>query len=44
MGSVTLTRIDTVAKIAAGTFQFTGVNRNGQTVSVTEGRFNVSLK
>jgi hypothetical protein len=43
-GSVTLTRIDTVAKVAAGTFQFTGVNRSGQTVSVTEGRFDVRLK
>ena len=43
-GTVTLTRIDTVAKIAAGTFQFTGVNRTGQTVTVTEGRFDVRLK
>ena len=43
-GSVTLTRIDTVAKIAAGTFQFTGVNRTGQTVTVSEGRFDVRLK
>ncbi len=43
-GTVTLTRIDTVAKIAAGTFQFTGLNRNGQTVTVTDGRFDVRLK
>ena len=44
-GTVTLTRIDTVAKIAAGTFQFTALDyRTGQTVTVTEGRFDVRLK
>ena len=43
-GTVTLTRIDTVAKVAAGTFKFTGVSRTGQTVTVTEGRFDVRLK
>ena len=43
-GTVTLTRIDRVAKVAAGTFQFTGVSRDGQTVAVTEGRFDVRLK
>ena len=44
-GTVTLTRIDTVARIAAGTFQFTAFNqRNSQTVTVTEGRFDVRLK
>ena len=43
-GTVTLTRIDTVAKIAAGTFQFTCFNRNGQTVTVTDGRFDVRLR
>ena len=44
-GTVTLTRIDTVARIAAGTFQFTAFNhRNGQTVTVTEGRFDVRLR
>lgn len=42
-GTVTLTRMDTVAKVAAGTFAFTGVNRVGQLVSVTEGRFDVRL-
>jgi len=44
-GTVTLTRIDTVAKIAAGTFQFKGLDfRSGKTVTVTEGRFDVRLK
>ena len=43
-GTVTLTRIDTVARIAAGTFQFTGINRSGQTVTVTDGRFDVRLR
>ena len=44
-GTVTLTRIDTAAKIAAGTFQFTGFNfRSGKTVAVTDGRFDVRLK
>ena len=43
-GTLTLTRIDTVARIAAGTFQFTALDRNGQTVTVTEGRFDVRLK
>ena len=44
MGTVTLTRIDTVARIAAGTFQFTAVNRDGKTVTVTDGRFDVRLR
>ncbi|MDQ2770011.1 MAG: DUF6252 family protein [Bacteroidota bacterium] len=43
-GTVTLTRIDTVAKIAAGTFQFTALNRSGKTVTVTNGCFDVRLK
>ena len=43
-GTVTLTRIDTVARIAAGTFQFTALNRSGKTVTVTDGRFDVRLK
>ncbi|MDQ2770013.1 MAG: DUF6252 family protein [Bacteroidota bacterium] len=44
-GTVTLTRIDTVARIASGTFQFTALDfRSGKTVTVTDGRFDVRLK
>ncbi|TGE17845.1 DUF6252 family protein [Hymenobacter elongatus] len=44
-GTVTLTRIDTVAKIAAGTFQFTASDyRSGKTITITQGRFDVRLK
>ncbi|MFD2719415.1 DUF6252 family protein [Hymenobacter monticola] len=44
-GTVTLTRIDTVARIAAGTFEFTALDyRSGKTVTVTQGRFDVRLK
>ncbi len=43
-GTVTLTRIDTVAKIASGTFQFTALDyQSGKTVTVTDGRFDVRL-
>ncbi|RAK63196.1 hypothetical protein [Hymenobacter edaphi] len=41
-GTLILTRFDTVACIAAGTFSFTGRHAaSGQTVQVTEGRFDV---
>ena len=44
-GTVTLTRMDTVAKVASGTFQFTALNyQSGKTVAITEGRFDVRLK
>ena len=44
-GTVTLTRIDTVAKVAAGTFQFTALDyQSGKTVIVTDGRFDVRLR
>jgi len=44
-GTVTLTRIDTVARVAAGTFQFTALDyQSGKTVTVTDGRFDVRLK
>ncbi|MDQ2770012.1 MAG: DUF6252 family protein [Bacteroidota bacterium] len=44
-GTVTLTRIDTVARIASGTFQFTALDyQSGKTVTVTDGRFDVHLK
>jgi hypothetical protein len=42
-GFVTITRLDTTAQIASGTFQFNAENRvnAAQTISVTEGRFDV---
>jgi hypothetical protein len=43
-GTVTLTRIDTVARIAAGTFEFTAFDyRTDKTVQVTQGRFDVKF-
>jgi len=45
-GTVTITRIDTVNRIASGTFQFTMMNiyNTPQPVTVTEGRFDVRLQ
>ena len=45
-GSVTITRIDTVALIASGTFQFTLENTsgNGETKTITDGRFDVKIQ
>lgn len=42
-GSITLTRYDINAKIVAGTFQFNAENvmNQAQTISVTEGRFDI---
>ncbi len=42
-GSVTLTRIDTVNRIASGTFQFTAgeIYNSAPVLTVTEGRFDV---
>ena len=46
-GSVTLTRIDTVARIVAGTFEFSALNYyrggTGGTIAVTSGRFDVAF-
>lgn len=43
-GSITFTRLDTGGHIFAGTFAFTAANTDGsgQTVKVTDGRFDVS--
>jgi hypothetical protein len=43
-GSITFTRVDTVRHIFAGTFEFTAANidGSGQTVKVTDGRFDVN--
>ena len=45
-GSVTLTRLDTVAKVVSGTFQFNALNiyNTPQPLSVTEGRFDLRLQ
>jgi hypothetical protein len=42
-GTVTLTRVDTAAKIVSGTFQFNAINQYNTPVplSVTEGRFDI---
>jgi Family of unknown function (DUF6252) len=44
-GAVTITRIDTVALIVSGTFQFTALNlyNNPEPLSVTEGRFDIKM-
>lgn len=43
-GTLTITRFDTVACIASGTFSFTARDAaSGQTVQVTEGRFDVGF-
>jgi hypothetical protein len=43
IGSITITRFDTTARIISGTFQFTGgeINNSASAVSVTDGRFDV---
>ncbi|MCR5890347.1 DUF6252 family protein [Hymenobacter sp. J193] len=42
LGQIVITRLDTVAHVIAGTFEFTAQERNGSaTVQVTEGRFDV---
>jgi Family of unknown function (DUF6252) len=40
-GTVTITRADTVAKIVSGTFSFTAVDKDGNQVKITSGRFDV---
>jgi hypothetical protein len=47
IGEINLTRIDTLQKIAAGTFQFSAAGIStavGNTVTISEGRFDVRLK
>ncbi|RSK37186.1 hypothetical protein [Hymenobacter metallilatus] len=43
-GTLTLTRFDTVARVASGTFSFTARALDGSTVQVTDGRFDVRLE
>ena len=42
VGKVVITRTDTIRGIISGTFEFTGHSaKTGQTISITEGRFDV---
>ncbi len=43
-GSINITRLDRVNKIVAGTFEFTAeyMNGSGETVKVTDGRFDIN--
>ncbi|WP_303310102.1 hypothetical protein [Hymenobacter sp. BT730] len=43
MGSLTITRFDTVAKVVSGTFEMHPVNAEGQVESITQGRFDLPL-
>lgn len=44
VGELRFTRFDTVARVVAGTFQFTGRDRaTGRTVHITDGRFDMRL-
>ena len=44
-GSITITKLDTVAGIVSGTFQFNAENDIDatKTITVTEGRFDIKL-
>ena len=42
VGKVVITRTDTIKGIISGTFEFTGHSaKTGQTISITQGRFDV---
>jgi hypothetical protein len=40
-GQLTITRLNTVKQIVSGTFYFNAVNRTGDTVKITNGRFDM---
>jgi hypothetical protein len=40
-GQLTITKLDTINQIVSGTFYFKAVNAPGETVSVTDGRFDM---
>lgn len=42
-GQIVLTRVDEQAGVLAGTFEFTSVNTKGDTLKVTQGRFDSKL-
>ena len=43
-GVVTITKADTVSGIVAGSFSFKAANSTGQTVSISQGRFDVNAR
>ena len=43
-GELVITRFDTIARVASGTFSFTGRADDGRTVAVSQGRFDVQLE
>ena len=44
-GSMTITELDTVARIVSGTFEFSGADANsGENYDITEGEFNVNYE
>lgn len=45
-GAVTITRIDTMALIVSGTFQFSALNINNspEPITITEGRFDIKMR
>ena len=44
-GQVTITRADTIRGIVSGTFEFSGYDsKNKQTITITEGRFDVTTR
>ncbi len=40
-GTLTITKFDLKAQIIAGTFEFTVVNNEGETINITDGRFDI---
>jgi Family of unknown function (DUF6252) len=43
-GQITVTKADTVTGIVSGSFDFTAATKTGQTVSITNGRFDVNAR
>ncbi|WP_426669157.1 DUF6252 family protein [Mucilaginibacter sp. McL0603] len=43
-GQLTITHLDTIHQIVSGTFYFNAVNTNGDTVKITDGRFDMHYK
>ena len=44
VGSITLTKADTLTGVVAGTFSFSASSTNGTSVNVTDGRFDVNAR
>lgn len=40
-GQLTITKLDTIKQIVSGTFYFTAINGKGDTVKITDGRFDM---